>query len=61
MIARKTKKHYPKPIRKSRYYDREYRRTYEFITNDMETGAQEIADIYKMRRQVELFFKWDGA
>jgi putative transposase len=24
----------------------------------METGAQEIADIYKRRRQVELFFKW---
>jgi putative transposase len=24
----------------------------------METGAQEIADIYKRRWQVELFFKW---
>jgi IS4 transposase len=32
--------------------------TYEFITNDLEMRAQEIADIYKRRWQVELFFKW---
>jgi hypothetical protein len=45
----KTKKHYPKPVWKIRYYDREYHHTYEFITSDMEMGAQEIADIYKRR------------
>jgi IS4 transposase len=54
----KTKKHYPKPIRKIKYYDKEYHHTYEFITNDLEMGAQEIADLYKRRRQVELFFTW---
>jgi hypothetical protein len=53
-----TKKQYPKPIRKVKYYDQEYHRTYEFITNDLEMTAQEIADIYKRRWQVELFFKW---
>jgi IS4 transposase len=53
-----TKKQYPKPMRKVKYYDREYHRTYEFITNNMEMTAQEIADIYKRRWQVELFFKW---
>jgi hypothetical protein len=58
LTGSKTKKHYPKPVRKIRYYDREYRHTYEFITNDMETGVQEIADIYKRRWQVELLFKW---
>jgi hypothetical protein len=53
-----TKKHYPLPIRKIKYDDKEYHHTYEFITNNMEMGAQDIADIYKRRRQVELFFKW---
>jgi IS4 transposase len=54
----KTKKHYPKPIRKIKYYDAEYRHTYEFITNDLQMAAQDRADIYKRRWQVELFFKW---
>jgi putative transposase len=53
-----TKKRYPKPIRKIKCYDAERHHTYEFIANDFETGAQEIADIYKRQRQVELFFKW---
>jgi hypothetical protein len=54
----KTKKLYPKPLRKVKYYDKEYHRTYEFITNNFELTAQEVADIYKRRWQVELFFKW---
>jgi hypothetical protein len=53
-----TKKQYPKPIREVKYYDRDYHRTYEFITNNMEMAVQDIADIYKRRWQVELFFKW---
>jgi hypothetical protein len=58
LTGSKTKKHYPKAIRKIKYYDKEYHHTYEFITNNMEMGAQDIADIYKRRWQVELFFKW---
>jgi hypothetical protein len=49
LTGSKTKKHYPKPIRKIKYYDKEYHHMYEFITNDLEMGAQEIADIYKRR------------
>ena len=58
LTGSKTKKLYPKPIRKIKYYDKEYHRTYEFITNNLEMAAQDIADIYKRRWQVELFFKW---
>jgi transposase len=54
----KTKTHYPKRLRKIKYQDKETKKVYEFLTNDLERDAQEIADIYKQRWQVELFFKW---
>jgi hypothetical protein len=54
----KTKKHYPEPMRKIRYYDKKYHHMDEFITSNMETETQEITDIYKRRWQVELLFKW---
>jgi hypothetical protein len=53
-----TKAHYPKPLRKVKYYDKEFNHTYEFITNNFSLSAQEVADIYKERWQIELFFKW---
>jgi hypothetical protein len=58
MTGTQTRKQYPKELRKVRYYDKEFHHTYEFITNNFTLTAQEIADIYKARWQVELFFKW---
>ena len=52
------KKAYPKPLRKIKYKDKETKKVYEFLTNDMEREAEEIAAIYKERWEVELFFKW---
>lgn len=52
------KNNYPKTMRMVRYHDDEYDRYYVFITNNFELSAQDIADIYKSRWQVELFFKW---
>jgi hypothetical protein len=53
-----TKKHYPKSLRKIKYHDPETNHTYEFLTNDFKMDAQTVADIYKERWQIELFFKW---
>ena len=46
------------PIRRIGYRDPETARQYVFITNHFNWSAQTIADIYKQRWQVELFFKW---
>jgi len=47
-----------KPIRRIGYRDPETNKHYAFITNQFQWSAQTIADIYKQRWQVELFFKW---
>jgi len=41
-----------------RFYDEEQDREFMFLTNAMELTAQQIADLYKNRWQIELFFKW---
>jgi hypothetical protein len=53
-----TKTSYPGHLRKITYHDTETGKRYEFLTNDMERDAQQIAAIYKERWEVELFFKW---
>jgi hypothetical protein len=58
LTGAQVKKNYPKPLRKVKYHDAENKRVYEFITNDLERDALEIAMIYKERWEVELFFKW---
>jgi len=45
------------PIRLVGYRDKETGQIYEFITNNFKWSAQTVADIYKQRWQVELFFK----
>ena len=47
-----------KPIRRVGYRDPETGKHYFFITNQYNWCAKTIADIYKQRWQVELFFKW---
>jgi len=49
---------YPSPLRKVSYYDAESDKRLKFLTNNFMLPALTIAQIYKQRWQVELFFKW---
>jgi hypothetical protein len=49
---------YPDPLRKVSYYDVETGKRLKFLTNNFALPALTIAQIYKQRWQVELFFKW---
>lgn len=51
-------KQYPEKIRRVKFYDAEFNRTFVFLTNNMELTAEQVALLYKNRWQVELFFKW---
>ena len=53
-----TAKKCPAQLRRIGYRDAETGKRYVFLTNNFELAAKTIADIYKARWQVELFFKW---
>ncbi|BBO77469.1 IS4 family transposase [Desulfosarcina widdelii] len=49
---------YPGKLRRIKYYDLETEKRLTFLTNHFELEARTVADLYKCRWQVELFFKW---
>lgn len=51
-------KHYPDKLRRIKYFDCETGKYYVFITNNFDLSPRTIADLYKNRWQIELFFKW---
>lgn len=53
-----SEKKYPESFRLIRYYDEEDDREFTFITNAKHLSALEVAELYKKRWLVELFFKW---
>ena len=53
-----TKQKYPDRLRLVGYVDSESGKYYEFLTNNFILSGKTIADIYKSRWQIELFFKW---
>ena len=52
------KQYYPEPFRLVRYWDEEQNREFVFLTNATHISPLQVAELYKNRWQVELFFKW---
>ena len=51
-------KKYPEKLRLVRFHDNEQNRDFAFLTNDFSLPSLKVADLYRNRWQVELFFKW---
>jgi hypothetical protein len=49
---------FPSPLRRVRYFDAERKRYLVFLTNHLEIPALTVARIYRLRWQIELFFRW---
>ena len=54
----KTATLYPAPLRRITYVDLDTQRRFVFLTNNFTLPPLQIAQLYKCRWQVELFFKW---
>ncbi len=51
-------KDYPEKIRRIKFYDQESRKTFIFLTNNLHLKATEVAQLYKHRWKIEVFFRW---
>lgn len=58
LTAENSRRGYPEPLRRICFYDIEKERSFVFLTNNFTLPALQIAQLYKCRWQVELFFKW---
>ncbi len=53
-----TPDYYPIPLRRIKYCDAKTGKIFNFLTNNFTIPALTVADLYRYRWQVELFFKW---
>lgn len=58
LVAPKAKKDYPQHLRRIKFHDAVHNKDLIFITNNFDLPALTIAQLYRCRWQVELFFKW---
>ncbi len=58
LVVYKSSKDYPITLRRVVYFDEEQQREFVFLTNDFELPALTVAELYRKRWLVELFFKW---
>jgi hypothetical protein len=52
------KKYYPEKLRRVKFFDAENNKRLDFLTNQFMLPALTIAELYRYRWQVEVFFKW---
>ena len=53
-----TSEKYPQLLRRIKYHDAKTGKTFDFLTNNFVISARTIAELYRHRWRVELFFKW---
>ena len=53
-----TSKKYKEKLRLVKFYDEKEGREFAFLTNAFHLSALQVANLYKNRWQIELFFKW---
>ncbi len=58
LTSKKSRADYPETLRRVSYVDLETNKRYVYLTNIFTIPAKKVADIYKQRWQVELFFRW---
>lgn len=58
LTSDKTKNHYPDRLRRIVYKDKDTGKRFVFLTNNTQLPPKVIADLYRCRWQIELFFKW---
>ena len=49
---------YPDKLRRIKFYDKEKKKMFIFLTNNFHLKATEVAKLFKERWKIELFFKW---
>jgi hypothetical protein len=58
LTGSESSKDYPEKLRRIKYFDAETQKRLVFLTNNFTLPALTIAQLYKCRWKVELFFKW---
>ena len=58
LTGTKTSELYPIPLRRISFRDEDQSRTFVFLTNNFQLNALTVCQLYKLRWQIELFFKW---
>ena len=58
LTGQDSSRHYPVPARQVRYFDAEHDVRLRILTNNFALPALTVAQLYKSRWSVELFFKW---
>jgi IS4 transposase len=58
LVTARSAEGYPEPLRRVRSRDPETGKAITLLTNNFRLSAWEVAELYRCRWQVELFFKW---
>ncbi len=58
LTGQQSRKEYPDRLRRVKFFDEKKHRSFSFLTNNFIVPALVVAELYRCRWKVELFFKW---